>query len=124
MPRCFADPNPVYMPAMRLITAITNANPAVVTTSFDHGYISGIVVRMDVPEADGMQEINGQTGTITVTGSDTFTIDIDTTFFSPFSIPMSPSQHENICAMVVPIGEVNELLRAAVQNVLPSGELP
>lgn len=124
MPRCYAEPNPVYMPAMRLITAITNANPAEVTTSFDHGYISGIIVRLDVPEADGMQEINGKTGTITVTGSDTFTIDIDTTFFEPFSIPGSPSQHQNICAMVVPIGEVNELLRAAVQNVLPSGELP
>jgi hypothetical protein len=126
MPRCYANPTPDFMPAMRLIASITNANPGVVTTTFDHNYISGIVLRFDIPEADGMQELNGQTATITVTGSDTFAIDIDTTFFSPFSIPdpVTTSPHINICAMVVPIGEVNELLRAAVQNILPGSELP
>lgn len=118
MSTCFADPNPLFRPAMRLIASITQTNPAVVTTTFDHGYGTGLIVRLDIPLADGMQQINGMTGTIIVTGSDSFTINIDATTFEPFSIPISPNPHDNTCAMVVPIGEVNEILTQAVQNVL------
>jgi hypothetical protein len=119
MSTCYAVPSPTFQPAMRLIAAITNANPAAVTTTFDHDYHSGLIVRLDIPVADGMQQANGLTGTITVTGSDTFTIDIDTTFFDVFAIPGSPSPHQNTCAQVVPIGEVNESLAQSTQNVLP-----
>lgn len=116
---CYAVVQPIFQPAMRLITAITNANPAAVTTSFDHDYISGTIVRLYVPIADGMYQIDKKIGTITVTGLTTFTIDIDTTTFDVFAIPVSPSPHTPICAQVVPIGEINSTLAAATQNVLP-----
>lgn len=119
MSTCFAYENPVFKPAMRLISAITQANPAEITTTFDHGYITGTIVRLDIPKAVGMQQADQFTGPITVTGTTTFTIPMDSTSFDPFAIPPSPSPHDNTCAQVVPIGEVNETLRAAVMNVLP-----
>lgn len=116
---CYALQNPVYQPSMRIIAAITQSNPAMVTTTFDHQYNTGCIVRFDVPVADGMQQINQMTGPITVTGDTTFTVSIDSTLFDPFAIPTSPPAYENVCALVVPIGELNENLDSAVQNVLP-----
>jgi len=104
---------------MRLIAAVTQSNPTEVTTTFAHGYISGTIVRLDIPPACGMQQMNGLTGTILVTGTTTFDINIDSTLFDAFSIPVSPGAHEDICAQVVPIGEVSAILTAAVQNILP-----
>ncbi len=119
MSYCYADPFPIFKPAMRLIASITQSNPAVVTTTFDHGYVSGTIVRLDIPVADGMQQANQFYGPILVTGNTTFTLPLDSTHFNAFSVPVSPSPHVNTCAMVVPIGENNEILTAAVQNVLP-----
>lgn len=133
MSTCSAILVPIFKPAMRLIAAITQSNPAIVTTALSidtiaqpnvitygtNGYVTGTIVRLDVPQACGMQEIDQKTGTITVTGANTFTIDIDTTTFSAFAIPTNPLPFVNTCAMVVPIGEDNGQLNAAVQNVLP-----
>lgn len=118
MPRCYANPNPIFQPAMRLITAITNAQAATVTTSFAHQYITGLQVRLDIPVACGMQQANGLVGSIIVVSPSMFKIDIDTTLMDPFSIPSPANPHDNICALVVPVGEVNELLKGALVNVL------
>lgn len=119
MSTCYAERFPVFKPAMRLIASITNALQATVTTTFDHGYISGTIVRLDIPFADGMEQANQFVGPITVTGLTTFTLPLDTRYFTPFAIPVSPSPHVNTCAMVVPVGENNNILAAAVMNVLP-----
>jgi len=120
MPRCYANPNPIYQPAMRLILSITNSRQALVTTTFDHQYGTGIIVRFDIPPACGMQEINGMTGAIIVVSPSMFTVDIDTTNFTPFAIPVGANPHVDICAQVVPIGEINELLTQATRNILNS----
>lgn len=119
MPRCYADPNPIFQPAMRLIESITNSFPAVVTTTFAHQYESGTIVRLDIPPACGMQQANEKFGPIEVLSSTTFSIPLDTTHYDTFSIPVSPDPHTNICAQVNPIAEINSILTAAVQNVLP-----
>lgn len=106
--------NPAFQPAMRIITAITQSFPALVTTSFAHQYFSDTIVRLYVPIEFGMRQANQLQGTITVTAPDQFTIDIDTTNFDPFVVPPNPQQR----AQVVPIGEENDLLLAATQNVL------
>jgi len=117
---CFAYPKPVFGPAMRLIAAITTTNPAMVTTTFAHGYVTGTIVRLDIPPACGMQQIDQQTGAIVVTSPTTFAINIDASLYDPFSIPVGTPPWVNICPQVVPIGEVNETLLAALQNILPS----
>jgi hypothetical protein len=116
---CISVVDPIFQPAMRNVIAITNANPASVTTSFPHNYVSNAIVRLNIPFALGMQQANRMLGTITVTGATTFTIDIDTTHFNPFAIPVDPSPLTNVCAYVVPVGEANKTFAAAVQNILP-----
>lgn len=117
MPNYYANPNPIFQPAMRLITAITNANPAVVTTSFANQFITGTIVRLDIPPACGMQQANQLMGAISVISPTTFSITIDTTQFDVFSIPIfNPSI--NTAAQVVPFAELNSMLTAATQNIL------
>lgn len=110
-----AQQTPIYQPAMRVITAITNAYPAEVTTSFDHDYETGEIVRLLVPVEYGMQEVNEMTGIIEVTGSTTFTINIDTSGFNAFVVPGSARQN----AEVVPVGGTS--FYSATENTLPSG---
>lgn len=113
----YAIQSPVYQPAMRIITAITRAFPASVTTSFDHDYITGTIVRLDIPSGFGMTQADTRTGAIIVTGPTTFTIDIDTIFFDIFAVPASWPYNQQL-AQVVPIGEINSILTASTVNVL------
>ena len=113
-----AQTRPVFQPAMRIISAITNANPAAVTTTFAHQYRTGTIVRLDIPQGYGMVQANQLFGPITVTGTTSFTIPIDTTYFDVFAAPAAyPQSYQS--AQCVPIGELNETLLAATQNVLP-----
>lgn len=75
---------PTFQRAMRVISTITNANPAVVTTTTDHQYITGMIMRLNMPKGFGMQQANQLKGEIIVTGDATFSIDIDTTSMDPF----------------------------------------
>lgn len=119
MSTCYANPNPIFQPAMRLIAAITQSYPAEVTTTFAHQYLDGLIVRLDIPPADGMQQINGKIFPIIVTSPTTFTIPEDTRLFDAFAIPVAPvPAYTNTCAMVIPVGEVNATLNSATVNVL------
>jgi hypothetical protein len=109
---------PIFQKSMRIISSITNASPAVVTTTFNHQYITGMIVRLNIPEGFGMVQANQLYGPIIVTGDTTFTIAIDTTKFDAFAAPSSfPLNRQS--AQVTPIGEVNTTLKSATQNVLP-----
>jgi hypothetical protein len=105
---------------MRIITAITNANPALVTTSFDNSYVTGTVIRIDIPVGFGMRQLNQQFAPITVINSTQFTIPIDTTNYDAFVVPGGNTQY----AQAVPLGELNGQLNAAVMNVLPYTAVP
>lgn len=107
--------NPIFQPARRVISAITQANPAAVTTSFDHDYFTGDIVRLVIPDGFGMTQANDLTGAVTVTGDDTFTIDINTLSFDSFSDP-----NDGTVALIVPVGEVNSTIYGATRNTLPS----
>ena len=108
---CYANPFPAFQPAMRIVIDISQSNPAQVTTSFAHQYVSGTIVRLDIPLANGMPQIAGNTYEITVTGLTTFTVPVDSTKFQAFT--------NNECTCVVPVGEINSQLTAATYNVLP-----
>ena len=113
-----AIPFPQFQPAMRIVTAITNGNPAVVTTSFNHQYQSGLIVRLDIPENYGMQQANQLFGPITVIDNITFSMPIDTTLFDPFVVPLPALTLTQ--AQAVPIGEIAQELYQAVRDVVPN----
>ena len=118
MPRFYAEQNPTFQRSMRLIDSITNSFPAQVTTSFDHDYGTGDIVRLNIPKWYGMHQADKLVGTITVTGSDTFTIDIATQNFNPFTITLPVPWYVNSYPYVTPVGEVNANLSGATKNVL------
>lgn len=65
------------------ISNITQANPAQVTTTTNHGLATGAVVYLN--GIDGMVNLNNQNFTITVTGLNTFTLDgIDSSLFPAY----------------------------------------
>ena len=111
--------NPNFQPALRLITALTIAENATVTTSFDHDYLIGLIVRILVPNEFGMIQVNKEVGTIIeVPTDDTFVIDIDTRGFDTFIVPDPEEWFINEFPSVVPVGEINSSLEQATRNVL------
>ena len=119
MARFDAEQSPTFQRARRLISAITQAAHAQVTTSFDHDYETGDIVRLYVPDGFGMTQADKLQGKITVTGTDTFTIDVDTRAFDVFVIPAPVPWYIAQYPSVLPIGEISANLGAATQNTLP-----
>lgn len=101
--------DPIFYPRRRFITKITAASAAVVTLSVTHGYKVGQVVRMVVPAAYGMVEMDGLQATITAintttTSGNTITLDVDSSAFTAFAWPLSAAVPFT-AAEVVPMGE-------------------
>jgi len=139
MNACFVNPDAYFYPAAKLIYSISKSNPAIITTTdnteviggvliatpADHGYSSGLIVRIEIPWACGMQQLNHFTGEITVVDKTTFVIAADTTNYDDFAIPLVPDPHRgnpewtDICAQVIPVGENSLQLNNATINTLP-----
>lgn len=114
---------PSFQPAMRQIAAVTNANPAVVTTTFAHNYKTGTIIRLDITHGHGMAQANQQFGPIMILSPTSFTIGIDTTQYDTFFIP-SPLPPRYTPSQTLAIAEIASILTAAEQNVLPHNVLP
>jgi hypothetical protein len=115
-----AQQQPIYKPALRLIANITQSFPALVTTTFAHGYFNGLQVRIFLPpvygstvvagiryQGFGMEQINNLKGTVTITDDPTvFSLDIDTSNFDPFVMPpnQDPPDTQVQYAQVIPAG--------------------
>ncbi len=120
MPYFSAQQFPTFQQGFRLVSAITNAANAAVTTTFPHQYGNGLIVRLIVPSVYGMVQANNLTGTVTVTSPTTFTLDIDTRTFDTFTYPgATPPPGTRQAAQVIPIGEINSILDQAFHNALP-----
>ena len=95
----------IFYPRARKIVSITQAVQAVVTTSVDHGYVAGMSVRLNIPDAFGMIQADGLLANIvSVSGAGTFEIDIDTTAFTAFEFPLAAA-YPFTQAQCVPVGE-------------------
>lgn len=108
----------IFQPSVKVISAITNANPAAITTTDTHSYMDGMIVRIIVPQACGMRQMDNKSGTITCTGTNTFTINIDSTRFDVFSVPVLPDHNIDTVSLVIPIGEVASTTLGATHNTL------
>lgn len=74
-----------FEPQLNLIQGVTTAEDAVVTTVTDHGYTTGMVVRVNVPPTYGMHLY--EQATILVLSATTFSTGIDTILMDPFVAP-------------------------------------
>lgn len=92
-----------FVPKRRRISNVTQARYAVVTTSENHEFEDGQVVRLIVPAAYGMN-INYVQTTIDVLSPTTFETNVDTRGQLPFVEPTFPPAYTE--AQVVPISGV------------------
>lgn len=96
--------SPLYVPQRRFITKISQANPAVVTTSIAHGLQTGEYVRLNIPVEFGMQQLNGQLVQVTRLSAYTFSCDgINSSAYTAFAFPASASVPFSFAEMV-PVG--------------------
>jgi len=116
MPEWYADPDPRFQPAMRIITNITQAYPTVITTSPDHDYVNGMIVRIRVPQMYGMRQIDNYVGELTVLTDDTFSLKVDARTYDAFSVPASPP-YRNFTALVTPVGNISSTYNIGTRNV-------
>lgn len=97
------DPNFPLVPKINFVTAITQSNPAIVTTATPHGYTGQMFVRIVFPHTFGpvfgMPQIDEQSAGITVLSDTTFSIAIDTRNYDPFTLVTNPQMPQ-----CVPIG--------------------
>jgi len=76
-------------PGSRYIIGISNAQFAVVTTSVDHFFTDGSIVSLRVTKPYGMVEINNKQVKVLSHTSNTVTLAIDSSNFTPFVYPAS-----------------------------------
>lgn len=72
---------------VQTIASITNANPMVVTTVNDHGYVAGMMVVFLIPSQFGMVELNKINAQVISITDDTLTINLNSINFFVFSYP-------------------------------------
>jgi hypothetical protein len=72
---------------VQTIASITNANPMVVTTVNNHGYIPGMMVTFLITTQFGMVQLNNLNAQVLQVTNNTLTINLNSTNFSVFSYP-------------------------------------
>ena len=101
--------DPRYYPRRRFITAISSSGTSsIITMSVTHGFVAGEAIRVIVPSAFGMTQMNGLIGNITAvsTANNTITVDIDSSAFTAFAFPTSATAAAGVTfAQVAPVGE-------------------
>jgi len=92
-----------YSPRFRFIDSITRGNPTTVVTTEDNEFVVGNLVRFILPTANGIRQLNRQTGYVVEIDSTTqFLVAIDSTNYDPFVSTMRPDQPQ-----VIPVGDIN-----------------
>lgn len=90
-----------YYPLRRSISALTNAINASVTFTEDHGYNVGQVLGFRVGVDYGMPEINQKQGKVlTVPSSTQVTVDIDTSTWGTFLVPVGSDEAAAACVPI------------------------
>lgn len=102
----FAPPagGPYWYPSLRRIVNITQAFPAVITTSVDSAYLPGQSIRLSVPPAFGMTQADGLLVNIISVSGGNITVNLDTTGFTAFKFPLAAA-YPFTPAQCVPVGE-------------------
>ena len=107
-----------FTPIRRTVQSITRANPAVVTTTANHGYLDGIFVRFFFPANFGMNLLNGEMFQATILSPTTFSIPLNTTAFDAFDSSLSTTQ----TPQVIPVAEIaSTLANREKNNLTPIG---
>jgi hypothetical protein len=112
-------PAKYYSPYRRWITAITAANPAVITVSVAHNFLVGDRIVIHNPDANfGMPQVDGLEATVAAVTASTITTDINAAAFTAFAFPTSAVAAAGVThPQVTNVGEVATKLTSSLSNV-------
>ena len=91
-----------FVPQFSFIASIAQGQQTVVTFTANCDFIAGEIVSFRVSPASGMKELNNQQTTVSKATSNTITVPINSTNYTPF-VFINPTI-EPRPAMVVPVG--------------------
>jgi hypothetical protein len=94
-----------YQPSVFIITAVSLGSTTTITTSVDHNYVIGQLIRLLIPFTYGCFQLNGQQGyVIQIPSSDEVVVNINSTQANAFipspSYGLTPPQ-------IIAIGDIN-----------------
>lgn len=113
----------IFYPRRRFVITISQAAQAVIETSVEHGYTLGQEVRIHVPAAFGMVEMDGLSGTIVdIANPFEFTLNIDSSAFTAFTFPLAAAVPFTP-AEVVPFGEDTGIALSEGADILADSTL-
>lgn len=115
----------LYYPRRRMITNITQATNAQVSTALEHSLTVGQSIRFNIPVVSGMIQLNPtptnsyQYATVlSIVDAYNFTIDLNTTSFTAFTWPTIAQQPSSFPTFE-PIGENSAIALAANNSLYP-----
>lgn len=109
MPNQYLPPT-IVIPSSLLITAITQSSPMIVSvavgnpTTEANTYRQKMAVRLFVPKSYGMYQANNLVGTIVAVNGANLILNLDSSSFDPFVIPMGSVE---VPASISPSGSRN-----------------
>lgn len=120
---------------VKTISSVTQAYPAVLTTSTNHGYPIGVMVTFFIPTYFGMVQLNGNNVQVINATANTLTLNIDTRSFTPFAAPFPlPNAYTNpsvipngsgppLSPLPLPYGNEDSLQGVVYNNGQPSNPI-
>lgn len=118
--------NPLFYPRRRIITNITQATNAQVSTAIAHGLTVGQTIRFVIPAVSGMTQLNSIAQTnfiapiiVSVVDDYNFTINVDTTNFTVFTFP-TIAQQPSSYPEITPIGQDTATSLVSTASQTPS----
>lgn len=97
-----------YQPHRFVISAITRGITTLVTTSEDHDYVIGQLIRFILPSLYGTYQLNEQRGYVISIPSDTqVVVELDSRFMDAFvASPTLPTNQAYTVAQILAIGDI------------------
>lgn len=97
-----------YKPSRFVISAITLGSTTLVTTTVDHNYVIGQLVRLIIPNANGTYQLNEKSGyVISIPTATQVVLDIDSSMYNLFQTSSNPTQPQILATGDINSGKIN-----------------
>jgi hypothetical protein len=97
-----------YSPSKFFISAISQGPTTLVTTTVDHNYVIGQLIRLIIPIESGIRQLNGQQGfVLSIPAADQVEVGIYSVGFDAFTSSSSPTQPQILAIGDINTGQIN-----------------
>lgn len=109
-----------YEPSRFVISAITLGQTTLITTTQDHNYVIGQLVRLIIPPSNGCRQLNEQQGyVLSIPNTNQVILNIYSAGGDPFVSAVNPQQPQILAIGDVNTGVVNNNGRASTGTYVP-----